>query len=315
MKILVVLSVLFIAAVNPTQAFAFNYVQAGPGGTCPAGTGVPSSSATLPTAGSFTSPAYSTSNAGLGLTTANPGLAPTNTCILNGFPTTLASASPTYYPFGIWFANPTTLYVADEGNGANTYSADTNTYTAAATSTTAGLEKWTLNTSTNQWGLDYTLQSGLNLGTPYSVANSGSNSYPTGLNNTDGGTGLPWSPATDGLRNLQGQVNGDGTVTIWASTSTVSGSGDQGSDPNQLVAIKDSLSSTTLPAGESFYNVIPATYGQVIRGVSFTPTTVPPVATPEVPGVLLLPLAAVVIGGGAYLVQRNRRRRQGAVAV
>ncbi len=33
------------------------------------------------------------------------------------------------FPFGIWFANPTTLFVADEGNGDNTYSADTGTYT------------------------------------------------------------------------------------------------------------------------------------------------------------------------------------------
>jgi hypothetical protein len=282
------------------------------GGTCPAGTGVPSSSATLPTASTFTAPTYSTSNAGLGLTASNPGLAPTNTCILKGFPTTLAKSNPTYYPFGIWFANPTTLYVADEGNGTNTYNAATNTYTAAAASTTAGLEKWTLNTATNTWGLDYTLQSGLNLGTPYAVANSGANAYPTGLNTTDGGGGLPWAPATDGLRNLVGQVNGDGTVSIWASTSTVSGSGDQGTDPNQLVAIKDNLASTTLPAGESFYNVMPATYGQVIRGVSFTPATTPPVATPEVPGVLLLPLAALAIGGGALWVER-RRRRHGAL--
>jgi hypothetical protein len=284
------------------------------GNTCPSGTGIPSSSATLPTAGSFTSPAYSTSNAALGLTTSNPGLSPTNTCILAGFPTALAKTSTTYFPFGIWFANPTTLYVADEGNGTNTYSSATNTYTAAASSTTAGLEKWTLNTTTNQWGLDYTLQSGLNLGTPYAVANSGTNSYPTGTNSTDGGSGLPWAPATDGLRNLVGQVNGDGTVSIWASTSTVSGSGDQGSDPNQLVAIKDNLAATTLPTTESFYNVMPATYGQVIRGVSFTPATVPPVATPEVPSVLLLPLAALGIGGGALYIQR-RRRRPGAMAV
>jgi hypothetical protein len=284
------------------------------GGTCPSGSGLPSSSATLPTASTFTSPTYSTSNAALGLTSSNPGLTPTNSCILNGFPTTLASATPTYFPFGIWFANPTTLYVADEGNGTTTYSSATNTYTAAAASTTAGLEKWTLNTTTHTWGLDYTLQSGLNLGVPYSVANSGANSYPTGLNNTDGGTGLPWTPATDGLRNLVGQVNGNGTVSIWASTSTVSGSGDPGSDPNQLVSITDNLASTTLPSGESFSNVMPATYGQVIRGVSFTPATVPPVDTPEVPTTLLLPLAVLAIGGGAVYVQR-RRRRHGAMAV
>ena len=53
-------------------------------------------------------------------------------------------------------------------------------------------------------------------------------------------TGLPWAPATDGLRNITGQVNRDGTVTIWGVTSTVSGNGDQGADPNKLVMITDS---------------------------------------------------------------------------
>ena len=61
-------------------------------------------------------------------------------------------------------------------------------------------------------------------------------------------TGLPWAPATDGLRNITGQVNRDGTVTIWAVTSTVSGGGDQGADPNQLVSVTDKLGATTLPA-------------------------------------------------------------------
>jgi len=278
------------------------------GTSCPSGgVGVPSASATLPDASTFTSPSYSTSNAALGLTTSNPGLTPTNTCILSGFPTTLAKSSPTLFPFGIWFANPTTLYVADEGSGTNTFSG--NSYTAAASSTTAGLQKWTLNTTTHIWGLDYTLQSGLNLGSPYSVASSGGNSYPTGLNSTDGGTGLPWTPATDGLRNITGRVNPDGTVSIWASTSSVSGNGDQGADPNQLVSITDNLSSTTLPGSESFSTVMPATYGQVIRGVSFTPNATPGTGTPEVPITLLLPLTAIVIGGSAVYLQHTRRRR------
>ena len=79
----------------------------------------------------------------------------------------------------------------------------------------------------------------LNLGVTYVVPG-----YPTGTNSD---TGLPWAPATDGLRNIAGRVNGNGTVTIWAVTSTVSGSDDQGADPNKLVAITDVLSATTLP--------------------------------------------------------------------
>src|ERR1035437_8382872 len=72
---------------------------------------------------------------------------------------------------------------------------------------------------------------------PYLVRGS-----PTGNNPA---TGLPWAPATDGLRNITGRVNPGGTVTIWAVTSTVSGGGDQGADPNKLVAVTDKLAAVT----------------------------------------------------------------------
>jgi hypothetical protein len=99
--------------------------------------------------------------------------------------------------------------------------------------------------------------------------------YPTGLNTTDSGTGLPWAPATGGLRNLTGRVNSDGTVSLWASTSTVSGSGDQGADPNKLVEITDDLGATSASqvVHEKFNTVVQAIDGQVVRGVSFTPGT------------------------------------------
>ena len=86
---------------------------------------------------------------------------------------------------------------------------------------------------------------------------------------------LPWAPATDGLRNITGVVNRDGTATIYAITSTISGSGDQGADPNQLVAITDTVSAggPTLPAGESFITLKTAGYGEVLRGVAWTPGT------------------------------------------
>jgi hypothetical protein len=106
---------------------------------------------------------------------------------------------------------------------------------------------------------------GLNLGTPYTVRG-----YPTGVNPV---TGLPWAPATDGLRNITGTVNRNGTVTIWAVTSTVSGGGDQGADPNALVSVTDNLNASTLPSGESFRAVVDPAYDQVVRGVSVTPGT------------------------------------------
>jgi hypothetical protein len=246
--------------------------------TAASGVGLPSTSETLPSVSSWTSPTYSTSNPALGLTTKNPGLTPTNAYILKGFPTGLAknATDSSDYPFGLWFANPTTLYVADEGAGDNTYDATTNTYTAAAASTTAGLQKWSFNSSAGKWQLDYVLQSGLDLGAPYHVApGRNGDQYPTGLNNTDSGTGLPWAPATDGLRNLTGRVNRNGTVSLWASTSTVSGAGDQGADPNKLVEITDNLSATAASqvTYERFRTVMQATYGEVVRGVSFTPGT------------------------------------------
>jgi hypothetical protein len=221
------------------------------GKACPDGVGLPEPGAALPT-----SPlAYDAS------LLQTDGVYPYNMCILEGFPTALKST--TSFPFGIWFANPHTLYVADEGNGTDTYSTATGTYTAAAAQTTAGLQKWVLRSGT--WQLAYTLTSGLSLGVPYQVPG-----YPAGDN---AATGLPWAPATDGLRNITGRVSPDGTVTIWAVTSTVSGDGDQGADPNKVVSITDNLGALTLPAGESFRTLQAARSGAVLRGVSFTPGT------------------------------------------
>jgi hypothetical protein len=192
---------------------------------------------------------------------------PSNMCVLAGFPTLLAkSAAGVGFPFGVWFANATTLYVADEGDGFNS---DATLYDHAKAQTSAGLQKWVFDANAKAWRLAYTLQAGLALGLPYTV-----NNYPTGPNPGSAHVaGLPWSPATDGLRNLTGRVNEDGTVSIWAITSTVSGSGDQGADPNRLVTITDRLSATTLPASEQFNTLRTAQFGEVLRGVSFTPGT------------------------------------------
>jgi hypothetical protein len=223
-------------------------------GSCKNGVGIPSANATLPT-----------TPLSVDLSTVQTAGLPSNMCILKGFPTVLAKGATdaSDYPFGIWFANPTTLYVADEGAGDNAYA--NGSYTAAAASTTAGLQKWVYNSAAGTWQLAYVLQNGLNPGTPYTVPG-----YPTGINAT---TGLPWSPATDGLRNITGRVNPNGTVTIWGITSTVSGGGDQGADPNKLVEINDNLAATSRPSGESFKTVETATLGQLYRGVTFTPGT------------------------------------------
>jgi hypothetical protein len=226
------------------------------GKACPSGVGLPEPGAQLPTSPLAYDPSVLQTQ----------GVKPNNMCILKGLPTNLAT-STTMFPFGMWFANAHTLYVADEGSGDNTYSTTTGQYTnaTAAAQPAAGLEKWVFDSSSGSWHLAYTLQDGLNLGQPYTIPG-----YPTGDN---AATGLPWAPATDGLRALTGRVNRDGTATIWAVTSTVSGGGDQGADPDKLVAINDPVGAITVDPSESFSTVRTAEFGQVLRGVSFTPGT------------------------------------------
>jgi uncharacterized protein (TIGR03437 family) len=169
--------------------------------------------------------------------------------VLPGLNTASAKEAPTGpNPFGIWFANANTLYVADEGDGV---------VADAPTSKFAGLQKWSLVGGT--WQQDYVRQNGLNLGQPYTIPN-----YPSALN-----------PATDGLRNITGKVNGDGTVTIWAVTSTVSANGDQGADPNMLVSITDNLANTAASGAttEKFTILRTAAAGEVYRGIAFAPSS------------------------------------------
>jgi hypothetical protein len=170
--------------------------------------------------------------------------AATTISIVPGFPTDSAKATGgNFTPFAVFFANATTMYVSDEGTG-----------NATDVSTHAGLEKWSL--VGGVWQLDYVLTQGL-----IGVVDSG-------LTGSDG----PWpNVASVGLRNLTGVVSGD-QVTLWATTSTSSTSGDNGADPNKVVMITDQLSATTLTgaaATEAFTAVAGPTYGTVYRGVAF----------------------------------------------
>jgi hypothetical protein len=222
------------------------------GTACPKGVGVPAVGATLPIAPLVFDPTKLQTT----------GL-PSNMCILAGFPTALAKSLATpAAPFGLWFANADTLYVAEEGDG---FAGDTTLYTHAAAQTTAGIQKWVFNSSTQSWTLAYTLQTGLELGVPYTV-----NHYPTGNNSA---TNLPWAPATDGIRNITGSVDRDGKATVYGITSTVSGGGDQGADPNRLVSVTDSLANTDAnkAAAEKFTILRKAEFAEVLRGVSFAP--------------------------------------------
>jgi len=203
---------------------------------------------TLPTAGS-----------------GNSGTTTTPVSILPGFSTTLARATPTaaapvYHPFGLFFANATTLYVTDEGSG-STNDFSTTPFEAG------GLQKWSL--VGGAWQLDYTLRGSL-IGTAYTVNGADG---PAGNLAGDSVTTM-----TDGLRNLTGRVNTDGTVTLFAITSTIGSTlGDAGADPNKLVAITDVLADTQVSQvnGEDFTTLQTAALGQVLRGVAVDPVPLP----------------------------------------
>jgi hypothetical protein len=234
---------------------------------------------------------YQVGNAGSLPTLATAAAAPIT--ILPGFPVTLAKAAGAQNPFGLFFANTNTLYVADEGDG---------TAANAATSPNAGLQKWVL--SNGVWTRVYVLQNGLHLGQPYSVPN-----YPTSLN-----------PATDGLRNITGRVNADGTATIWAITSTVSSNGDQGADPNALVEITDVIANTNpaVTAQEQFTTLRTAQYGEVLRGIAFTPgtpTQPAPAAYPVTAGGLVFGRASRTYSGSLTVLNNTNSPVTGPISI
>lgn len=134
-------------------------------------------------------------------------------------------------PENYFFADATTLYIADGGAPKEGGLGD------------GGLQKWTLDTTTNSWVLDYTLSDGLNL-----VQNSN-------------------SAGTDGLIGLTGVVNANGTVTFYTTNETIG-------DLNQtyVYTITDTLSDTTLPTNETFSVIDTAAADTNVRGIALAPS-------------------------------------------
>jgi len=169
--------------------------------------------------------------------------------ILPGFSTLsekLAETAPTIptpHPFGLWFADANTLFVADEGDGVRLN-------VAGKVATFAGLQEWTLSGGT--WTKVQTFQKGL-IDQAAATPN-----------------GLAWKVQADGLRNITGQHNADGTVTIFGTTSTVSDetTHDLGADPNQIVAITVGSGSTA--ANTAFTVLRTAVAGQRFGGVALS---------------------------------------------
>jgi len=216
---------------------------------------------------------YQVGPAGMTASTTNPTATASGALtVLPGFSTVLAKTTPTAadpvnHPFGLFFANSTTLYVADEGSGAASDISGSLTGENGSTSfEQGGLQKWSL--VSGVWQLDYTLRGSL-IGSTYSV------------NGTGALAGSSLATSVDGLRNLTGQVNANGTVSLYAATSTIgSNLGDAGADPNQIVEITDNLAATTAGAvsGENYTVLDTAALGQVYRGVALAPVPLPAAA-------------------------------------
>jgi len=183
-----------------------------------------------------------------------------------------ANVAVNYSPDGFYFANATTLYVADTGAPKNKALGN------------GGIQKWTFNGST--WVLDYTL-------TPSNFV----------LNFNDSKK----SAATDGevgFESITGQVVG-GMVQLYAVSYTI---GD--ADKNGLYSVSDLLVATTNP-GDTFTEIASApgigsvsdnttAGGAVFKSVSFAPSAVPE------PGAF-----ALIFGTfSSLLVMFFRRRRK-----
>jgi autotransporter passenger strand-loop-strand repeat protein len=135
-------------------------------------------------------------------------------------------------PENFYFADDTTLYIADSGAPKQGALGD------------GGLQKWSL--IDGAWHLDYTLSAGLTL-----ISNA-----TTGATNGD-----------TGLIGLTGEVNADtGMVTLYATTEPLNDLG-----ATSVVAIDDALNATS-ETGESFTTILTASPGENIRGVAFAPT-------------------------------------------
>ena len=168
-------------------------------------------------------------------------------------------------PNNYFFANASTLYVADSGNSKQT--------SANSSLGDGGLQKW-INTNSDgsgTWNLAYTLYQGLNLVSNKSAAGS------------------------TGLYGLAATVS-DGNVQLYATDYTINDL-----DPTHLFGITDNLSFTTASqaANESFTTLATAPPDSNFKGVSFAPTVI----TQITPTITWPAPAAITFGSALSSIQ------------
>jgi hypothetical protein len=185
-------------------------------------------------------------------------------------------------PEQYFFANATTIYVADSGQPKN---GNAN----AAALGEGGLQKWSFNSST--WVLDYDLVSGLNL-----------------VNNADANANTPTAAGITGLFGLTG-VDVGGEVELFATSY-----GLNELSPSFLYEITDTLADTTIAqaAGEGFTTLYSAPSDISIRGVAFAPQGASPLTTP-LPASWTIML--IGLGGLGFATMRRKSKDSNLAAV
>jgi hypothetical protein len=218
---------------NPPGSGSQNFtnVSSGPAGTLPT-TATPLDNHLAPPASPLSSGG---NNGSINLTAA----------LANGVNNSRIGSFVYLSPEEYFFANSTTLYVADSGQPKNG-----NANKAALGE--GGLQKWSLVGGT--WVLDYDLVNGLNL-----------------VNNATATPADPTAPGVTGLFGLTGEVV-DGEVELFATSY-----GLNELSPSYLYEITDTLSDTTIAqaSGEMFTTLYAAPSDINIRGVSFAPVPEP----------------------------------------
>jgi hypothetical protein len=201
---------------------------------------------------------------------------------LNNFNSTVEKINLS--PQNYFFANADTLYVADSGDPKNDSNGDDNS-TGKANIGDGGLQKWTLNTMTGMWTLDYTLYAGLNL------VNNGST---TGVS---------------GLYGLTGEVIG-GSVELFATSYTLADTAE-----TYLYGITDTLADTKASqvTGETFSVLATAPADDTFKGVAFAPEGADPLTPTPLPASWTFMLIGLA-GFGLARLRRNSNGRRPAAA-
>ena len=181
---------------------------------------------------------------------------------------TIGGQTVNFSPQGYFFANPTTLYIADTGDP------------KAGGTGAGGIQKWGFNGTS--WVLLYEFANPSNFVAPSSATSA--------------------SHGETGMEALAGQVV-NGVASLYAVSYTAADA-----DPNGLYGVTDTVSFTTAAqaSGESVVQLAASATGMNFKGVAITPAA-SPLSEPTMPQWALVGFAALLFALAARLLPSARR--------